>query len=235
VRIARAVLFLMLVPLPMIGTLGGGCGGTRSNLPPDADTHPEARPIDVARIDGPYHPDASCLVTIDTPPLGPEIHVDEGSDIMFTSNPPAGGPHYPRWARWMTTFMQYPTPIPRGYWIHNLEHGGVVFLYKCDPDAGLDAAREASADGGTVTCAEAAEKFLTQAMNALPTDPLCAPPVRVRAIITPDPNIPTPFAAAAWGWTYTSACADLPTLIDFAKSHYAKAPEDFCSDGSYPP
>jgi hypothetical protein len=54
-------------------------------------------------------------------------------------------------------------------------------------------------------------------------------------VITPDPLIPTPFAAAAWGWTYTSECADLATLVDFAKAHYAKAPEDECANGSYPP
>lgn len=206
--------------MPSLAIALSSCG-SKVIAPDKADAHPEARLIDIRRT-GPYHPDASCLVTIDTPNLGPEIHVDEGTDIMFTSNPPAGGPHYPRWAHWMTQFMQYPTPVPRGYYIHNLEHGGVVFLYKCAPDA-------------DASCAQSAEQFLTQAMNAIPTDPQCAPPIRVRAVVTADPAIPTPFAAAAWGWTYTSECADLPTLIDFAKTHYGNAPEDFCVDGSYPP
>jgi hypothetical protein len=216
--------------LPTLLTVGA-CGETSDQPDAGPDAKSDTRPIDVAKL-YPYHPDASCPVTIDQPNLGPEIHVDEDSSIIFTSNPPAGGPHFPRWAHWMTMFMQYPDPIPRGYYIHNLEHGGVVFLYKCAAEAGLV---DAGGDAGSISCAEAAETFLTKAMDAIPTDSLCTPPIRVRAIITPDPLIPTPFAASAWGYTYTSECADLPTLVDFAKTHYGHAPEDFCSDGSYPP
>lgn len=216
----------------LAGILSGACGGTR-NLP-EGGTDASKADVDSGVKIGPYHPDASCLVTIDMPDIGPAMHVDVDSSIMFTSNPPAGGPHYPIWARWSTSFGQYQTPVPRGYYVHNQEHGGVVLLYKCSgsPDGGF------SPDGGS--CAEQAEAFLWKAVNALPTDPGCMSPVRVASVITPDPYIPTPIAAAAWGWTYTSECQDLPTLIDFVKARYGRAPESpatsqaECAEGSYP-
>jgi len=164
---------------------------------------------------GPFHPHASCFVTIDQPSIGAANHIAEGTPINYPTNPPAGGPHYPRWATWGTHAM----PIPQPYFVHNLEHGGVVFLYKCS-DA---------------QCTQSAQSFLEQVAAAIPTDSSCTPPVRVRVVIAPDATIPTPFAAAAWGFAYTAACADMPTLVDFAKTHYGHGPEDLCADGSYPP
>lgn len=230
-RLPLAIACFAAAPLSC-AALAGGCGGT---APSAADSgHDHAPPVGYdagPRLDAAFHPEASCLVTIDTPPLGPEIHVDEGSAIDFTSNPPAGGPHYPVWARFSTYFAEYAeNPVPRGYYVHDMEHGAVVLLYKCPggaPEGGL------SPDGGS--CAEKAEAFLWQVANAIPADPLCMPPIRVRVVVTPDPLIPTPIAAAAWGWTYTAECQDLPTLAAFAKAHYATAPENFCNDGYWPP
>jgi hypothetical protein len=212
----RRLFVVGLASLPLALVLAsGGCGGSKGS---SMDASPG---FDAARLDGPYHPDASCLVTIDTPAFPAAAHVDEGTPVTYSSNPPAGGPHYPRWA----SFGVHDDVVPRPYWVHDMEHGAVVLLYKCDPDAGPD--------GGA--CAAQAKAFLAQVVQALPTDPTCAPDVRVRTVTTADPLIPTPFAAAAWGWTYTSACADLQTLVDFAKAHYAHAPEDECANGSYPP
>src|SRR5262249_39200438 len=157
------------------------------------------------------HPNASCPVTIDKPPVNGAKHVPEGSTLMFPSNPAAGGDHYGVWATWGT----HTKTVPTGYYVHNLEHGGIVLLYKC----------------ADATCEQAARAFLESVANALTTDPLCQPPVRVRVVISPDSTIPTPFAAAAWGFTYTSNCAEKTTLVDFAKAHHAKGPEDTCANG----
>src|SRR5258708_2170075 len=70
----------------------------------------------------PLYPDASCPVTIDSPPLLPGIHEGEGTAILWDSNPPSSGAHYPIWA----AFQEYTTPVPRGYYVHDLEHGAVV-------------------------------------------------------------------------------------------------------------
>ena len=72
---------------------------------------------------------------------------------------------------------------------------------------------------------------LQQAELSIPTDPLCDPSIRVRYVLTPDPLITYPIAAAAWGWTYNADCLDLPTLEAFVRDHYAQAPEDFCTNG----
>ena len=50
--------------------------------------------------------------------------------------PPASGPHYPIWAR----YQRHPAEVPIGYWLHNVEHGAVVFLYRPDaPSEQIDA------------------------------------------------------------------------------------------------
>jgi hypothetical protein len=163
--------------------------------------------------------DASCPVEIDEPPLLPASHVPIPSDIQWDSNPPSSGPHYPIWA----AYQAYTTPVPRGYYVHDLEHGGIVLLYndKC-ADAGC-------ADVVSVVSA------LQAASDAIPDDPLCTSAgqgVRVRTVITPDPLIDAPVAAAAWGWVYKARCADLPTLRDFALTHYGHGPETLCGNGT---
>lgn len=144
-------------------------------------------------------------------------HVDaSGGAIAYATNPPASGPHYPFWARWGS----WPN-VPRGNWVHNLEHGGVAFLYRC-PTGTCDA---------TVTA-------LVTAMNSIPMDPACMPddaaPARVRVVITNDNAIETPVAAAAWGWLYAADCVDAPSLREFYNRHAGMAPENFCFDGTVP-
>jgi hypothetical protein len=163
---------------------------------------------------GPFHPDASCPVTIDTPAVQSATHVAIGSVIQWDSNPPSSGEHYPIWA----AYQAYTSPVPRGYYVHDLEHGAIVLLYKCAP-AG---------------CADVAAQ-LQAVSDAIPSDPLCAAAgsgVRVRTVITPDPLIDVPVAAAAWGWTYTAECLDRPTLEQFALAHYGHGPEALCADGT---
>jgi hypothetical protein len=156
----------------------------------------------------------ACHVTVQAPALLPALHVAIGSTIEWDSNPPSSGPHYPIWA----AYQSYASPVPRGYYVHDLEHGAIVMLYRCD-DAG---------------CPDVVSAF-DEVAASLPDDPLCTSlddGVRVRTVITPDPLLDTPIAAAAWGWTYTADCIDLPTLEAFAAAHYAQGPEDFCTNGT---
>src|SRR6185436_3007275 len=91
------------------------------------------------------------------------VHVAEGSTVVYTSNPPASGPHYPVWLR----YQEYTQSLPRPYWVHNLEHGAVVFLYR------------PSASAATV-------QALTDAYRTLPDDPACG---HKRAVLVPDPGL----------------------------------------------
>ena len=163
-----------------------------------------------------FFPDASCPVEIDEPPVTSWQHVTIPSPIHWNSNPPSSGDHYPIWA----AFQEYSTPVPRGYYVHDLEHGAIVFLYNCSLFDG--------ACSDIVTALEAVS-------NAIPDDPLCTSlgeGVRVRTVITPDPLIDVPVAAASWGWVYKAHCIDLPTLQDFARQHYGQGRETFCSNGT---
>lgn len=159
------------------------------------------------------YPDASCHVQIEQPALMSSFaHVPIGTTVDWDSNPPSSGPHYPIWA----SFQAYTSPVPRGYYVHDLEHGAIVFLYNC----------------GSAGCPDVVAK-LQAASDSLPDDPLCAGQgARVRTVITPDPLIPTRVAAAAWGWIYLADCADLPTLEQFAKAHYGQGREDLCNPGT---
>jgi hypothetical protein len=54
-------------------------------------------------------------------------HVVAGSPLAFQKYPPTSGTHYETSMPWGV----YEETQPEGYWVHNLEHGGVVLLYNC--------------------------------------------------------------------------------------------------------
>jgi hypothetical protein len=174
-----------------------GCGGT-----------PGPMPLEVTTID------AGCAITIEAWKLGEPTHLAEGTAITWESNPPASGPHFPRWAG----YQEFTSPVPRGNWVHSLEHGAVVLLSNCG-------ALPEGAD------CEPIKQLLRDASASLPSDGMCTAPVRVRTVITPDPLISTPIAAVAWGFIYRASCVDLPSLSAFAAAHYAKGPENLCANG----
>ena len=154
--------------------------------------------------------DAACNVRLEAHALEPSPHVPEGTAITYATNPPSSGPHYPVWAN----FQEYAQPVEDGYLVHSMEHGAILLLYKCD----------------AASCAAVASA-LRSVRDAIPTDPLCDPSIRVRVILAPRPSLDVPVAAAAWGHTYKAECVDGPSLTQFVNDHYAKAPENFCSPG----
>jgi hypothetical protein len=129
--------------------------------------------------------------------------------VTYSTNPPTSGPHYPIWAAYKT----YTTPVDRGFYVHDLEHGGVVIAYNCPSGCDADLA------------------LLADFLSARPADPACTPPVKFRVVVTPDPLLDVRFAAAAWGAALKSSCFDLPALAAFLDAHYAMAPENTCYDG----
>jgi hypothetical protein len=137
-------------------------------------------------------------------------HVEPGSQISWTNNPPTGGTHFGVWGAWDRQYGD----LPRGYWVHNLEHGGIVLAYHC-----------------TDACPEVVDS-LVAAAKAMAPDPMCEGAVKKRVIITGDALLPdgVQVAAVAWNHAYTASCYD-PYVETFAAEHYAKAPENFCSDG----
>jgi hypothetical protein len=117
--------------------------------------------------------------------------------------------HYPTWA----AFKTYDKPVPRGFYVHSMEHGAVVFEHNCAGNCDADIAA------------------LVAYLAARPADPACVAPLTNRFIVTPDPLLDVPFAVSAWGASLKMQCLDFAAIGAFIDAHYAKAPENFCFDG----
>lgn len=123
-------------------------------------------------------------------------HVEQDSVIEWASDPPHSGPHYPTWEAW----GEHDEVVPRGNWVHNLEHGGIVLGYRCNDD-----------------CPD--ELAVLQQVVAMRPD--------LRILLTRDPFLPGErFAALSWTWVYRTDAPDLETLLCFADQHENHAPED---------
>ena len=57
-------------------------------------------------------------------------HVAVGLPVTYQNNPPASGIHFPTTA----VYGVHRNTIEPGFWVHNLEHGAIVLLYRCDTD-----------------------------------------------------------------------------------------------------
>ena len=112
--------------------------------------------------------------------------------IAYADIPPAGGPHNPCWAAWGT----HETPVPDDNWVHNLEHGGVAFLYDCE-DCEADVT-------GIVGLATALGDF---------------------TLVTPYPDMDPGYAVVAWGWRMVSGCFDPAAAEAFYTDHVDQGPE----------
>jgi hypothetical protein len=154
----------------------------------------------IAPVDG-----GRCEAMIEEHPITGQTHRAECSPLDFATNPPCEGDHYGRWA----AHGIYEVPLPRGFWVHNLEHGAVVFSYNCD-----DCAEEI----------EAARAAVTQA----PDDPACGAP---RLILTPDPLLDVGWAASAWGFTLRASCFEPEVFTAFYADRRGHGAEAVCSSG----
>ena len=117
------------------------------------------------------------------------------AEVTYETLPPAGGPHDPCWVPWAI----YDHPIRTERWVHNLEHGGLVFLYNCPEGCADDIAS------------------LTAFVQSLPPG---------RAVMAPYAEMDSRVAALAWGVRMSLACVDTVTLQSFYDDTVAHAPEN---------
>lgn len=172
----------------LLAALLGGCGGEGTTSPSPAPT---------------VAPGMSQVMNVASEGWA---HVAEGSAITYQANPPASGPHYPVWGR----YREHASTLARGYWVHNLEHGAIVLLYR--PDAPASVVSE-----------------LRQAYQALPNDPACG---HRRALMSPDPLLPQPVAAVAALRVIMADRFDPSWVRAFTDSYRGQGPEAVCQDGS---
>lgn len=141
--------------------------------------------------------------TVVTVPNEGHQHVPVGTEISYKHNPPASGSHYPSPA----PYGVYPDPVLPGYWVHDLEHGVVVVLYKC-PEA-------------PASCAG-----LQAQMRGLYEH---TPPEKYgerKILITPYPKLDVPVAAVSWDHVLKLQSFDEARLLQFYKEYVDKGRED---------
>ena len=131
--------------------------------------------------------DGSCSVSV---PITSANHIE--GDIDYGAEVPAGGNHNFCW----TTWGVHTEPVLPENWVHNLEHGGIVLLYRC-------------ADA----CPEVAAELATFAE------------VRALVVVSPQPDMTAEFAAVAWGYRLTMSCLDMDAIREFYMVHVDNAPE----------
>ncbi len=123
-------------------------------------------------------------------PITSRAHVPEPVD--YDDRPPAGGPHSSCW----TEFGVHATEVPDERFVHNLEHGAIVYLYRCPEGCATEqASLEALADG------------------------------RPFVVVLPYAEMTSRFAALAWGYRLLTDTLDLDAFVAFHDEHVDRAPE----------
>jgi len=130
-------------------------------------------------------------------------HVAEGTDVTYKNDPPASGPHYNR----VPDYNVYTEVVPPEYWVHNLEHGAIVVLYRCPR--------------GQQECPGVTAQ-LQQLYRA-------APPSKfgnVKMVAAQYPTLRTPLAMLAWNRVDELQTVDQERMLTFYRTYVDKGPED---------
>jgi hypothetical protein len=130
-------------------------------------------------------PDATNRLGYLQPDMG-NTHVPVGKSVRYTYCPPASGDHVNVVGVGPISPARIFKPddkvIPQ-QWIHNLEHGGMVVLYRGD------------SPGATAAGMAEFQTFF----DAFPTSPICqVPPHKLSPIIARFDQMATPFVAMVW-------------------------------------
>ena len=126
---------------------------------------------------------------------------NDTSGVYKAPYPPASGQHRGNtWAEW----EMYDDPIPPEVFVHNLEHGGIVLLYRCDTPC-----------PATVTALRELYRTFPKAKHS-----------KVKMVVAPDLKIRTPFVILAWTWLDELPTLDRDRLLRFYRAHVDRGPED---------
>jgi hypothetical protein len=163
----------------------------------------------------------SCDPAVTPVPDEGQLHIPFGASYMYQHNPPASGPHWP----WPAPWGVHSEIVPREWWVHNLEHGGIVLLYNC-PWPG-DSGMPGQADGGPPVpndCTTDIDTIAAFYANG-PVDNWYDQFSETRILVTPDPLLPGRFAAIAWDWVFLFDAIDPTAVQCFIDARYGNGPE----------
>jgi len=125
--------------------------------------------------------------------------VPVGSQIHYRANPPSSGPHYP----FPAPAGVYPNGLQTGFWVHSLEHGYIVLLYK----------------------PPASPEHLA-AFDRMVTDFPKSKFGNVKLLIVPYSDMSHPYAAMAWDWRLDMDEFKEGTVLQFYKQRVDHGRED---------
>jgi hypothetical protein len=175
------------------------CSNVFDPTPAPSWTPPPSEPLSSGETPGP---------AATPPPPGfvqPDMgrnHVTVGTKVTYTWCPPASGRHYS---------AQGEGPIPAGVygpgdpkvpqnWVHNLEHGNTVLLYKCPGEA----------------CSDQGQAALDALFSRWPNTPICnTPKGTFNPVIARFDDMPWPYAALVWDLVLPLQTLDEQQLFAF--------------------
>ena len=132
---------------------------------------------------------------------GQRQHQPQGTPINYRNRPPSSGDHYDQTAPYGVT----STPVATGNWVHNLEHGAVVVLYRPD------------------LCDDSCVSTLRDTYNSAPSSQLF--PGYKKMIVTPYTDMDHAVATVAWGWLDEMDQPDKDRILAFYRAHVDRGPE----------
>ena len=165
--------------------------------------------------------DAGVMGCLENPALAGLVHTHQawshlpaGTEVVYAHDPPASGPHFAQWAR--SGIYEPPASIDRRNFVHNLEHGWMVLIYRPNaPAAAID--------------------ILEQAYNAGFVDGECPMSPVPRIIVTQDPLLASNVAALTADLVLEGEALTLEQLRVLFESCRGAATElRVCADGSVP-
>src|SRR5688572_29274495 len=189
----------LLLPAISLLVVGLGCQTVMSAInPPTATPIPTSTPIpteEAQPIDG----EPVIGEAFDVSDEG-AFHIEFGETATYEHYPPSSGLHYGQILDWGF----YEDPVPPEYWVHSLEHGGIVILYQCPSD-----------------CTEVQDAIWSVLDNA-PLDDI----FNSKKILTsPNSDIESPVVALAWTVQMNLESVDEEALHDFYLRHVNEGPE----------
>lgn len=128
-------------------------------------------------------------------------HVDVGSPLSYRNRPPTSGNHY---GAGTAGYQFYERAVDPGYWIHNLEHGAIVILYRPD------------------LCAADCVQQLKDVYSSLPRSGKFNV---VKAVATPYQDMDHAIAVTAWTWVDEMDAVDPARIRAFYSEHLDRGPE----------
>jgi len=155
-------------------------------------------------------------------------HAAVGTQVKYTFCPPASGNHYNAAGSGPISAKLYgpnEKALPEG-WVHNLEHGALVLLYKCP-----------GGDANAGPCSGSSQQALAALVASFPNSPICGtPPGTAGPVIARFDTMDFSYAAIVWDEVLPLQTLDVEQVkAFFAQKDELLNPERGCAAPSPTP